>query len=69
MAVVARWVKKCPANCGTRIEVGDSIAFDEELEEWVHETCAIETRSVERVNPVCPKCFMEKAASGACGCG
>lgn len=27
------------------------------------------TRKVERINPVCPECFMQLPNSGACGCG
>jgi len=66
MRFTAKYPDRCAANCGERIEPGDTVEYvDDDL---VHEGCVPESEIEREVRPVCPDCFTEIALNGACSC-
>lgn len=63
----ARYEGRCPA-CPQLIEVGDDLIDDDGL--VVHFDCAGNQLPLVSSRPreVCPRCQMEQAANGECGC-
>lgn len=54
-------------NCDDPIEVGDTLRWDDEYA--VHAACrSAEEQRIARQGAVCPKCFLEVALNGECGC-
>lgn len=67
MSLRAKYPGRCP-ECGNDIEVNDLLDYDAD-DRVVHAACvegAVERTELSR--EVCPRCFLEKAANGACGC-
>ncbi|MFT4288156.1 hypothetical protein [Nocardioides sp.] len=66
-AFAARYPGRCAA-CDAGIEVDDLLVYDEDRQ-VVHADCA-ESVNRHRIKPrpVCPRCFITKAANGSCGC-
>ncbi len=64
----ARYPGRCPA-CREQIEVGDDLVFNDD-DVVVHFGCANRSAvpKIGQSGEVCPRCFIEKAVSGACGC-
>lgn len=69
MSWPARYEGKC-AECGEAVEVGQQIEYaDPPSAGWrrvQHVTCPESVEPAAR--PTCPRCFMEIALSGECGC-
>lgn len=67
MTFEAKYGGRCGV-CDERIAPGDPCAYAEDV--IVHGDCEQAARSAGRPapRPICGKCFMETAASGACGC-
>lgn len=64
----ARYPGKCPA-CSKPIEIGEELVIDEEYADMaVHADCAGRPDPTLPAREVCPRCFIERAVSGACGC-
>lgn len=63
----ARWPTDC-AECGWRITRG-TLARYNDRDDVVHAVCPEDVGTLRPVGEVCGKCFMERAANGACGCG
>lgn len=65
----ARYPGRCPA-CEDAIEVGDDLAYDEDV--VVHFVCvgrtATHQAASKKPREVCPRCFTQKSVSGACIC-
>ena len=61
----ARYHSDC-ADCGWRIKPGDLAKYDDRGD-VVHVVCP-EDVGLRAAGEVCGKCFIEKAANGACGC-
>lgn len=61
----ARYPGRCP-SCRESIDIGDDLAMDDE--QAVHFDCAGSRPAAARPREVCPRCFIERSVSGACGC-
>ncbi|MGX5770811.1 hypothetical protein ACWKWN_08675 [Microbacterium trichothecenolyticum] len=57
----SHWHGTCPLGFDT-IRPGDVVQYDDGA--LVHRACW----QREQPRPVCPKCFMQTALNGACGC-
>lgn len=62
----ARYPGRCAA-CQERIIEGDQIGYTED-DEIVHADCEASAPRETPPRETCPRCFMERSVSGACGC-
>lgn len=62
----AKYDGRCPA-CAEVIDAGDLLIADAD-DRFVHLDCADRKTGPQRPAEVCPRCFITKAANGACGC-
>lgn len=62
----ARYPGTC-ANCPDGIRVGDQLVYDED-DLVIHVECRTGPNQLGKAPEVCPRCFLTKAESGACGC-
>lgn len=62
----AKYDGRCPA-CGEVIEKDEALMYDTD-ERVIHAECIDVKPRPRRAVEVCPRCFMEKAANGACEC-
>lgn len=65
MTFLARFHSDC-GECGWRIKPGDLAQYDAHGD--VRHVVCPENTGLREVGLVCPECFIEKSASGACGC-
>lgn len=65
MTFEAKYSGRCGA-CDERIQPGDVCTYAEDV--VVHEDCEASVPREPDPRPVCPRCFMETAANGKCGC-
>lgn len=63
--MVAKYRTKCP-ECDDIIDKGDVIVVDDGGAR--HGVCPEDRAYSRPQRPPCPRCFMEPAANGACGC-
>ena len=61
----ARYPGRCRA-CDESIEVGDDLVMDDN--QAVHFDCASTRPLPSKPREVCPRCFIERAVNGDCGC-
>lgn len=62
----AKYPGRC-VNCDNDIEVGDTLRWDDDVA--VHAACkSAEELRIARERPACPKCWLEVAIDGSCGC-
>ena len=61
----ARFHSECP-SCGWRIKPGDMARYNAH-DDVVHVACP-EDEGLRAVGEICGRCFIEKSASGVCGC-
>lgn len=61
----ARYDGRCPA-CSEVIEKDEALMRDAD-ERIIHAEC-IDVKPGRRAVEICPRCFIEKAANGACAC-
>lgn len=66
MSFLAKYPGRCAADCDDPIYPGDIVeSVDGQL---VHEGCIPTPAFIPEPRPVCPKCWLEQATNGSCGC-
>lgn len=63
----ARYPGRCLRG-DDQIDVGDLLVRDDELDAWVHHTCAQDRSTEPAAAPPCQTCWQIPSVSGACGC-
>lgn len=59
-AIEAKFAGACP-GCGTRINEGDKIVYDDDADGWVHATKCADGLLDEPSNPLCTSCWIHHA--------
>lgn len=66
MTFEAKYGGRCGV-CDERIKPGDWVAYSDDV--VVHEDCdSSDSGRCRTRHPMCPKCYMEPALNGRCGC-
>ncbi len=66
--ITARYPGRCLRG-DDRIDVDDVLTYDDDLDTWVHVTCATDPSDApETAAAPCPHCWQIPSIAGACAC-